>query len=311
MALYARLLVGSALVWACLLLEVANGGPPQAAAPSSPLYSLPYAPGSEFLVGQGYLEGPTHEGLHAVDWLMPEETPILATRPGVVVQAIASFSKSGLTEDMKEKANLVVIQHDDGTYAQYLHLAQDGVKVQVGQQVRKGETIALSGNTGFSSTPHLHFMVYQMQGNRMESLPTRFESGVDEPYTIVHGAKYRAPGGDPPADEGPLKGVKGTGELSSIRPRLVALVKAAPDLETAAIQLKRHLLKNRDTYKKLYRATFARSQGGDRQAMRELQDFLGGMDLQTQPEIAQLVVDPNAMGTANEALLVWWDLFAL
>jgi hypothetical protein len=69
-------------------------------------------------------------------------------------------------------------------------------------------------------------------------------------------------------------------------------------------------LKNREQYKKAYRDCFARSRNGDRQAMRELQDFLNGMDLQSQPEIARLVIDPSTEGTANEALLVWWDLFA-
>jgi hypothetical protein len=297
------LLAGLVLAWCCL--------PVAAADPTGPLYSLPYPPGSAFLVGQGYFEFPTHEGLHAVDWLMPEETPILAARAGVVVQTIASFSKSGLTEDMKDKANLVVIQHDDGTYAMYVHLAQDGVKVKVGERVEEGQAIALSGNTGYSGTPHLHFMVYRMQGGQMVSIPTLFKSGTDEPYTISRGGKYLAPGGDPPPDEGPLKGIRGTGELSSIRANLIALVKASPSLDTAAAKLKRHLLDNRAAYKKAYRAAFARAQTGDKQAMRELQDFLNSMDLQSQPEIARLVADPEAGSTASEALAVWWDLFSL
>ena len=51
------------------------------------------------------------------------------------------------------------VQHADGTIAVYGHLAHDGVLVGVGQQVARGEPIALSGHTGFSFAPHLHFSV--------------------------------------------------------------------------------------------------------------------------------------------------------
>jgi hypothetical protein len=296
-------------VCSCPLSAV--GQSPKTAKPAAPLYSLPYAPGSEFLVGLGYDDFPTHVGQHAVDWTMPEETPVLAARGGVVVEAVASFSKSGLTDDMRDKGNRVIIRHDDGTFALYWHLAHNGVEVKVGQKVKEGERIALSGNTGFSATPHLHFMAYKQQGDKRQSFPTLFKSGGDEPFSIVRGAKYRAPGGSPPPEEGPLAGVVGTGELASIRPRLVAVVKETPNAEQAAVRLKSHLLKNREAYHKTYKQTFARAQGGDKRAMKELQEFLGGMDLHTQPEIARLLVDPKSESTANEALLVWWELFAL
>lgn len=275
------------------------------------LYSLPYTPGSAFLVGLGYLEFPTHEGIYAIDWTMPEETPILAARAGVVIEAVDGFSKSGLTDDLRNKGNRVIVQHDDGTRAVYWHLAHNGVQVKVGQHVKEGEQIALSGNTGYSATPHLHFMVYKQNGGRMESFPVLFKSGDDEPFAIVRGAKYRAPGGGVESDDGPLKGVQGTGQLASIRPKLVALVKKAKDPQQAADNLKRHLLDNRATYSKLYKDTFAKSQAGDKSAMKELQTFLDGMDLQTEPAIARLFVEPASAGTANEAMLLWWELFSV
>lgn len=279
--------------------------------PEGPRYSLPYPPGSEFQVGQGYGDWPTHVGQYAIDWTMPEETPLLAARAGVVIEAIDTFSKSGLTEEMKPRANRVVIRHDDGTLAMYVHLAHDSLRVTVGQRVAEGEEIALSGNTGFSATPHLHFMVYRLAGGQIESFPVLFKSGTEEPYAIYRGAKYRAPGGTPAEEEGPLKGVQGTGELASIRPRLVQLVKQAPDPEQGAIQLKEHLLRNRKAYHELYRQAFARSQAGDKSAMKELQDVLNSMDLSSEPAIARLLLDDSAANTANEALLVWWELFAL
>lgn len=288
-----------------------NGIRPADVEPVGPLYSLPYEPGQAFIVGQGYLEGPTHDNDYAIDWIMPEETPIVAARGGVVVEAVGSFSKSGLTDDMKQKANYIRIQHDDGSRAIYVHLAQNGAKVKVGDKVKEGQVIALSGNTGYSATPHLHFMVDRPEGGVYASVPVLFRSGDDKPFDIVHGGKYKAPDGKSPADEGPLQGVKGTGELASIRPRLVAIVKGEKDAERAASLLKRHLLDHRAEYHKAYRATFAKAQKGDKASMKELQVFLNGMDLQSQPEIAHLIADPASANTANEAMLVWWELFAL
>jgi hypothetical protein len=212
---------------------------------------------------------------------------------------------------MKSKANYIVLRHEDGNRSHYYHLAQGGVKVKIGQQVKEGEVIALSGNTGYSATPHLHFFVDRLENGRSVSFPVLYKSGGDEPYDIVRGGKYLAPGGTAEPDEGPLAGIKGTGELSSIRPKLIAIVKAAKTPEQAAVDLKKHLLTHRAEYKKIYKAKFAKSQKGDKSAMKELQDYLGGMDLQTQPEIAKLLADPNAQSTTNEAMQIWWELFAM
>jgi murein DD-endopeptidase MepM/ murein hydrolase activator NlpD len=284
---------------------------PAKADPNGPLYSLPYEPGTSPLVVQGYLEFPTHENEYAIDWLMPEETPILAVRDGIVTKTESSFSESGLKDELRDKGNHVVIRHDDGAYSAYWHIEQDGVKVKVGQRVREGETIALSGNTGYSATPHLHFVVYHIVDGRRESFPTLFKSGGDRPFAIVPGGKYLAPGGAPKPEEGPLAGVKGTGELSSIRPRLLAMVRAVDNPKQAAVTLKKHLLKNRAAYHDLYKKTFAKAQKGDKSAMRELQEFLNQMDLQAQPEIAALLADEDAKSTADEAVQIWWALFAM
>jgi hypothetical protein len=306
------LLAGFLLATLCCTPLSAQDSPrPEAAKKDGPLYSLPYEPGSAFLVVQGYLEFPTHENVYALDWQMPEETPVYVVAAGEVVEAIDLFSKGGLTEDMKTKANYVVIRHEDGNRSHYYHLAQNGVKVKVGQKVKEGELIALSGNTGYSSTPHLHFFVDKQENGRWVSFPVLYKSSGDAPFDIVRGGKYLAPGGKTPADEGPLAGIKGTGELSSIRPKLIALVKAAKTPEQAAIDLKKHLLANRAEYKKIYKETFAKSQKGDKSAMKELQEYLNSMDLQSQPEIARLLDDPSSASTANEAMLVWWELFAM
>jgi len=309
-----RTAIGVVVVVVLLLwlapLAAQNGMRPPDVEPVGPLYSLPYEPGATFLVTQGYLEFPTHENEYAIDWLMPEETPILAARAGVVVEVVDSFAKSGLTEDMKQKGNFVRIQHDDGSRALYYHLAPGGARVKVGQKVKEGQLVALSGNTGFSATPHLHFLVDQPRDGKYVSVPTLFKSGDDAaPYDIVSGGKYTAPGGPSQADQGPLEGIEGTGELSSIRPRLVAIVRAEKDPEKAALLLKRHLLDHRAEYRKKYKELFARSQQGDRRAMKELQRFMDDMDLQSQPDVARLIINPASAGTANEAMLIWWELY--
>ncbi len=73
-----------------------------------------------------------------------------------------------------DEANFVQIMHDDGTYAIYAHLQLDTVRVKPGQRVARGEYIANSGNTGFSSGPHLHFAVLRNVGLRSESVPVTF-----------------------------------------------------------------------------------------------------------------------------------------
>lgn len=78
--------------------------------------------------------------------------------------------------------NFLVIDHGDGTFATYWHLKQNGVLVSPGQAVDQGDAIATSGNTGNSSTPHLHFDVrtgwslgYPADQKEFPSVPVQFE----------------------------------------------------------------------------------------------------------------------------------------
>ena len=86
----------------------------------------------------------------------------------------ARHFKTGLSLQNMDEANFVQILHDDGTHAIYAHLQLDTVRVKVGQRVARGEYIANSGNTGFSSGPHLHFVVLHNVGLRSESVPVTF-----------------------------------------------------------------------------------------------------------------------------------------
>ena len=128
-------------------------------------------------IEQGYGGSFSHtdaQNLYAVDFAADIGTPVLAARDGVVMQVESDFAKAGLSlEKFGGRANFVRILHEDGTMALYAHLQESGVLVRVGQRVRAGQEIGLSGNTGFTTGPHLHFVVQVNRGMRLESIPFR------------------------------------------------------------------------------------------------------------------------------------------
>ncbi len=145
------------------------------------LYALPFAKGTGVQVSQGYHGGKTHKGLsaYAVDFPVPTGTPIYAAREGVVVGAEGGYNRGGLSPEYRQYANYVIIEHADGTMGNYYHLRQGGAAVRIGQKVSRGELIGYSGNTGYSSGPHLHFSVSKVDPVSMRrpmNLPVRLEA---------------------------------------------------------------------------------------------------------------------------------------
>ncbi len=118
---------------------------------------------------------------YALDFAAGIGTPVLAARGGTVMQVESDFSKAGLKrEKYGGRANFVRIVHDDGSMALYAHLKADGAFVRAGQRVSAGQQIGLSGNTGFTTGPHLHFAVQVNRGMRLLSIPFRMR-GVAMP----------------------------------------------------------------------------------------------------------------------------------
>lgn len=143
------------------------------------LYMLPYESGRSFRVLQGFGSRFSHTGIEqfAVDFKMPEGTPVHAARAGVVAYTEARFSRGCWSDECAGEANYIVILHDDETTGEYYHLHQDGVLVAVGDRVEAGQKIGLSGNTGHSALPHLHFGVYRaIDRGKEQSVPFRFLS---------------------------------------------------------------------------------------------------------------------------------------
>jgi murein DD-endopeptidase MepM/ murein hydrolase activator NlpD len=148
---------------------------------------------------QGYGSRFSHRGNEefAVDFKMETGTPVHAARNGVVARIEESHSKGCWEDDCGQYANFVVILHADGTTGEYYHLDHDGVLVDVGDTVERGQKIALSGNTGHTTMPHLHFAVYRpISWGRTQSIPVRFRSAdgiIDHPR---RGGRYPAQSGD-------------------------------------------------------------------------------------------------------------------
>ena len=92
-------------------------------------------------------------------------------------------SKGGWSKKYRSEGNNIVIQHPDGTRAGYWHIQHNGAVVNVGDTVKKGQWIALSGKTGYAATPHLHFLVWNSsQGGQWRQVATRFETSQGVKY---------------------------------------------------------------------------------------------------------------------------------
>lgn len=138
-------------------------------------YALPYPAGEKYMMSQGY-NGPfSHAGKNALDFTMPEGTKVIAARGGIVTEIKEDSNRGCSNRDCVEFANLITIMHEDGSFADYVHLKKNGALVAVGDQVSRGEVIGLSGNTGFTSGPHLHFEVYLPAPGNHKTLKTQFE----------------------------------------------------------------------------------------------------------------------------------------
>jgi murein DD-endopeptidase MepM/ murein hydrolase activator NlpD len=140
-------------------------------------YRAPFAIGSSFRITQAYPMRFTHDtldSLYAVDIALPDETPVYAAREGMVINLRHDSFRGAATAVMLDQANMIEILHDDGTIGMYAHLHWDSVRVQPGQYVHRGEYIADSGATGFTTGAHLHFAVLRNAGLQAEAVPIQF-----------------------------------------------------------------------------------------------------------------------------------------
>lgn len=142
-------------------------------------YKLPFLKGYTSKIIQGYDGSFSHEGAFSaktIDFDMKVGDTITAARDGIVVKVSQNNYKQGTTSKYKDYGNFVMIYHKDNTFSQYVHLKQYGSLVKVGDSVKANQPIALSGFTGLTTIPHLHFGVYKPAENGLESIPILIDS---------------------------------------------------------------------------------------------------------------------------------------
>lgn len=140
-------------------------------------YLIPIEHGKKFRVDQAFNGRFSHFGQnqYAVDFTMPEGTPIHAARGGLVIEVKEDSKIGGPGPQFNDYGNFIRIYHSDGTFGNYVHLQFDGALVNVGAEIEAGDLIGLSGNTGRSSGPHLHFDVrVPTVSGTMQSIPLKF-----------------------------------------------------------------------------------------------------------------------------------------
>lgn len=156
-----------------LRLELIPGDPQ--AWPQPVRYQLPFRD-RPVQVDQGYGGRFSHADLpnwYAVDFALPQGTPVLAARAGVVMELRQDVTDGSAADPAAGGGNLVRLLHADGSMALYAHLAPGGVAVRLGQQVGAGERLGSSGNTGYSTAAHLHFSIQRNAGLQLVSVPFR------------------------------------------------------------------------------------------------------------------------------------------
>ena len=126
--------------------------------------------------GYGMLMHPFYRTLQShqgIDYTIPEGESIFATADGIVKDVLGKTSTSGIT---------VVIDHGNGYTTSYSHLQK--AKVKKREKVRRGDIIALSGNSGLSLSPHLHYEV-RYEGVRVDPVHYFFMELTPDEYQKI------------------------------------------------------------------------------------------------------------------------------
>jgi len=143
------------------------------------IYNLPIPKNEPTLLTQGYNGKLSHKGKsqYALDFGLKEGTPIYSIREGKVVKVVNKIKKNCFKEKKSCPSNNIIIKHEDNTYSKYSHLKYKGIIVKEGDTIKKNQHIGFSGNTGYSSGPHLHMLVFKTKKEfTRESIPIKFKT---------------------------------------------------------------------------------------------------------------------------------------
>ena len=165
------------------------GNPKTAKHDDSYLYTLPFQKGKSVKIMQSFGGKFSHFRKHskyAIDFTLAVGDTVTAARDGLVIMVKEDSKEHGRTYDYADKGNKIVVYHSDGTFASYVHLDFNGALVEVGDRIEVGQPIGISGLTGFTTKPHLHFVVLEP---RSISVPMYFK-GIGR-KKLKPGKRYR------------------------------------------------------------------------------------------------------------------------
>ena len=145
-------------------------------------FSLPFPKNRSYKIIQGYNGSHSHNtdySRYAIDFSLKIGDTVCSAADGYVVGIIKDYELAGRTKDWVDYSNYITIYHPErGLFTQYVHLIKNGSFVKLGDTVTKGQPIGLSGMTGYTTVPHLHFSVLKpdkVQG--LVSTDFEFEEG--------------------------------------------------------------------------------------------------------------------------------------
>ncbi len=130
--------------------------------------------------GPGSVETHTKDYEFSYDFSVPESSSVYALEGGIVIRVVQKYTKSHQDKMRIHEVNKVEILHSDGSVAAYAHLKANSTPLKTCDKINKGQLIGLSGNTGFSSGPHLHVDVTRPIGiGKFKTIPIRFTARND------------------------------------------------------------------------------------------------------------------------------------
>lgn len=151
-------------------------------------YRLPFKKGKKYEVSQGFNGRTSHQSersKYAIDFQLNIGESVYAARGGTVIKVIDWFTKKG-GKELINAANRILVLHNDGTIASYVHLDYKGSFVKEGEKVIEGQKIGISGLTGFTNGPHLHFVVRK---EKDIAIPVYFKGYFNQ--KLKKGKRYR------------------------------------------------------------------------------------------------------------------------
>ena len=151
------------------------------------IYTLPYQKGSSFMASKPD-NNDAGSPNNMLRFEMDKGTSVRAARNGKVIMTRSDSETGCPVVDCANFANYIIIMHNDGTMAAYSHLMKDGVNVKPGDEVRAGAVIGKSGNTGWSSFPHLQFEVFKAN----LTVATKFRTSKKTSGYLEHGMNYKS-----------------------------------------------------------------------------------------------------------------------